>query len=211
MEKWSCRKLEASAPDGRSPTQKTIILTQGNGHRHVMIIHRNGRGLNLEDLATARLGSQPSTLPCLLILTVFWLLLLFTVGGFSENSWCLIAVTAISTAQNMFAAGHHRAPSTVGIHLGKPDCIIPDPPRKNEHGKEVSNKVFQVLKKTEEKMCQEYGIKGVGILLLPVFLKKLRENEIEWRDQQEAKYKQDTDPQQPRVEPCLSQAQTLVY
>ena len=209
-EKWSCRKLEANAPDGGSPTQKTIVLTQGNGHRHVMIIHSDGKGLNLEDLATARLTNHRSTLPCLLILTIFWLLLLFTVGGFSENTWCLIAVTALGTAQNMFAAGHHRAPSTAGIHLGKPDYIIPDPSRQNERGKEISNKVFQVLKKTEERMCKEYGINGVGILLLPVFFKKLRENEIEWRDQQEAKYKQQNDPQQPPVEPCLSYAQTLV-
>ena len=209
-EKWSCRKLEANAPNGAS-TQKTIILTQGNGHRHVMIIHSDGRGLNLEDLATARLASHRSTLPCLLILTILWLFLLFTVGGFSENTWCLIGVAALGTAQNMFAAGHHRAPSTAGIHLGKPDYILPDPPRPDEHGKEISNKVFQVLKKTEERMCTEYRINGVGIRLLSVFFKKLRKNEIEWRDEQEAKYKQESDPTQTPVEPSLSQAHTLVY
>ena len=210
-EKWSCRKHEANAPDGGPSTQKTIILTQGNGHRHVMIIHSDGEGLNLEDLATARLASHHrSTLPCLLILTILWLLLLFVVGGFSESTWYLIAVAALGTAQNMFAAGHHRDPSTAGIYLGEPDYIIPDPPRKDEGGKEISNKVFKVLKKTEERMCTEYGINGVGILLLPVFFKKLRKDESEWRDQREAKYKQESDTQQSPVEPYLSQAQTLV-
>lgn len=91
--------------------------------------------------------------------------------------------------QNMFAAGYHRASSTTGIHLGNPDRVLPDPSCKVE-GKEKSNKVFQALKKTEMRMSKNYGVTGVGTLLLPTFFPNgLRADEIvEWRDQQGAKY-----------------------
>ena len=211
-EKWSCRELNANAPDGAPGKQKTIILTQGNGHRHVMIIHSDGRGLNLEDLATARLANHRSTLPCLLLLSICWLMLLLMVGGnFLENTWCLVAVGALGMAQNMFAAGHHRKPSTTGIHLDKPELILPDNPRRDRNGKEVANKVFQVLKKTEERMRDEYRVNRVGIFLLPVFFKSLRENETKWRDEQENMYKQEADTIESPVEQSLNQAQTLIH
>ena len=209
-EKWSCRKLEDKTPVGSSPKQKTTILTQGNGYTHVMIIHSIGRGLNLEDLATGRLKRHPSTLPCLLVLTIFWLTLLLLVGGFSENTWCLVAVGTLGMAQNMFAAGHHRALSTTGIHLDKPNIVLPDRPHKIQ-GKEVSNKVFQVLKKTEVEMSEKYGVDRAGIALLPVFFPNgLRPDEELWRDQQLAKYTRKAENHESPVQQPLSQAQTLI-
>ena len=80
-EKWSCRKLEEDTPVGGSPKQKTTILTQGKGYRHVMIVHSIGRGLDFEDLATGRSKRHRSTLPYLLALIIFWLILLLPVGG----------------------------------------------------------------------------------------------------------------------------------
>ncbi len=48
-EKWSCRKLdECDAVQENLPMSKTIILTRGNGHRHVLVICSDGTGLNLE-------------------------------------------------------------------------------------------------------------------------------------------------------------------
>ena len=209
-EKWSCRKLEDNAPVGGPPKQKTTILTQGNGYTHVMIIHSIGRGLDLEDLATGRLKRHRSTLPCLLVLTIFWLILLLLVGGFSENTWCLVAVGTLGMAQNMFAAGHHRASRTTGIHLDKPNIVLPDPPHKVQ-GKEMSNKVFQVLKKTENEMSEKYGVNGAGIALLPVFFPNgLRIDESRWRDRQIAKYTQKAENQDSPVQQPLSQAQTLI-
>lgn len=209
-EKWSCRKLEDNTPVGGSPKQKTTILTQGNGYKHVMIIHSVGRGLDLEDLATGRLKRHRSTLPCLLVLTIFWLTLLLLVGGFSENTWCLVAVGTLGMAQNMFAAGHHRALSTTGIHLDKPNIVLPDRPHKFQ-GKEVSNKVFQVLKKTEVEMSEKYGVDRAGIALLPVFFPNgLRPDEERWRDQQLAKYTRKAENYDSPVQQPLSQAQTLI-
>ena len=209
-EKWSCRKLEDDTPVGGRPKQKTTILTQGNGYKHVMIIHSIGRGLDLEDLATGRLKRHRSTLPCLLLLTFFWLTLLLLVGGFSENTWCLVAVGTLGMAQNMFAAGHHRALSTTGIHLGKPNIVLPDRPHKVQ-GKEVSNKVFQVLKKTEIEMSEKYGVNRAGIALLPVFFPDgLRTDELRWRDQQIAKYTRKAENHESPVQQPLSQAQTLI-
>lgn len=175
-----------------------------------MIIYSDGGGLDLEDLATRRFTPRRSTLPCLLVLTIFWRILLLMVGNFSENTWCLVAVGALGMTQSMFAAGHHRAPSTTGIHLDKPDFVLPDCPRKVQ-GKEKPNKVFQVLKKTEMKMSENYGVNRVGILLSPMFFPKgLRADETEWREQQEAKYMQEAQTQGSPVEQSLSQAQTLI-
>ncbi|KAM0797291.1 hypothetical protein BDR22DRAFT_460493 [Usnea florida] len=209
-EKWSCRKLEDDSPVGGPPKQKRTILTQGNGYMHVMIIHSIGRGLNLEDLATGRLKRRRSTLPCLFVLTFFWLTLLLLVGGFSENTWCLVAVGTLGMAQNMFAAGHHRALSTTGIHLGKPNIVLPDRPHKFQ-GNEVSNKVLQVLKKTEIEMSEKYGVKRAGIALLRVFFPDgLRTDELRWRDQQIAKYTRKAENHECPVQQPLSQTQTLI-
>lgn len=43
FEKWACRR----------DSKKTVILTGGNGTRHVMVIQGVGKGLDLEDLAAA--------------------------------------------------------------------------------------------------------------------------------------------------------------
>ena len=129
-----------------------------------MMIHNDGSGLNLEDLATGRLVNHRGTLPCLLLLTLCWLVLLLMVAGrFSESTWGLVAVGALGMAQNMFAAERHRDPSTTGIHLDKLEVFLPGPPQRDRNGKQVSNKVFQVLKKTEETMSDCYSINRVGI------------------------------------------------
>ncbi len=75
QEKWLCRKMNEKVPGGGAPEHKTIISTQGNGHRHVMIVRSNGRGLNLENLATGELAIHRSPLPCLLLLIICWLVL----------------------------------------------------------------------------------------------------------------------------------------
>ena len=210
QEKWSCRGL--SEP-------KTVILTRGNGHRHVMILHSLGAGPDLEDLATARASAHWSTLPLLLILALSWFVILLSVSNQYDDTWYLVAVGGLGMAQNIFAAGHHRDPSAYGIFLEKPDVILPDPPAKDEYGKEISNKVFQVLKKTEKRMSEKYGIQGVGICLLPIFFPHgLRPAEIEWRDQQLEKYKElgrkeagtkEESPNEEQNSPRASQSNTM--
>ena len=180
QEKWSCRRL--SEP-------KTVILTRGNGHKHVMILHSLGNAPDLEDLATARAKDHWSTLPLLLILAISWIVIMLSASNLSTDTWYLVAVGGLGMVQNIFAAGHHRDASAFGIYLEKPEVVLPDLPAKDELGKEKSNKVLQVLKKTEKRMNEEYGIPGVGIHLLPIFFPNgLRPSEIEWRDEQLRKY-----------------------
>ena len=134
QEKWSCRRL--SEP-------KTVILTRGNGHRHLMILHSLGAGPDLEDLATARASAHWSTFPLLLLLAISWGVILLSVSNLYTDTWYLVAVGGLGMAQNLFAAGHHRDAGAYGIYLEKPDNILPDPPAKDEYGKEISNKFFK--------------------------------------------------------------------
>lgn len=81
-EKWAC-------PDNGSPT---ITLTQGNGSRFAMLIlGRKGVGLNFEILATAgdTLRPSPSTRVLSGVLALAWIMLLVTVAGLQQNTWCM--------------------------------------------------------------------------------------------------------------------------
>ena len=82
-EKWACPQNGGS----------TITLTQGNGSRHAVVILGNkgrGKGLDLSILAKATRTSRPhlSTRIAIAILTLLWIVLLITVAGLQDNSWC---------------------------------------------------------------------------------------------------------------------------
>ena len=189
-EKWACRMPSDARETSAVARPKTIILTRGNGHRHVIIIiDSQGTGMNLEDLAGGRVTKHPSTLPIVLILAVFWVFLLLMVGNLSENAWYLLAIGSLGMAQNLFSAGHHRDAGALGIHLDEPDYVLPDPRQKDKRGREKANKVFEVLKKAETRMAEEYGVRRTGIILLPVFFPDgLRPHEIEWKRGVEESY-----------------------
>jgi len=149
-----------------------------------MILHSLGNARDLEDLATPRVEDHWSTLPLLLILAISWMVIMLSVSNRSADTWYLVAVGGLGMVQNLFAAGNHRDASAFGIYLEKPEVVFPDLPAKDELGKEKSNKVIQVLKKTEKRMNEEYGLPGVDIHLLPIFFPSdLRPLEIEWCDE----------------------------
>jgi hypothetical protein len=80
-EKWSCPKSGGS----------TIILAQGNGTRHaILILGKKGAGLDLEILAVGTRTAPPSRLTrfAVAILTVNWVVLLVTAAGLRLNTWC---------------------------------------------------------------------------------------------------------------------------
>lgn len=80
-EKWPCPKSGGS----------TIILTQGNGTRHaILILGKKGAGLDFEILAVGTRTASPSRLTRLVvaILTVNWIVLLVTAAGLRLNTWC---------------------------------------------------------------------------------------------------------------------------
>ncbi|KAJ6436663.1 STE/STE20 protein kinase [Purpureocillium lavendulum] len=110
-EKWACRK----------DSTKTYVMTRGNGAQHAIVILGNGRGLNLEDLASGQSNIEVATNKftrfALLALFLLWIMLLITAAGLKENSWFLLAVGAVGIVQNAHVAGHPRKPENYGIPL----------------------------------------------------------------------------------------------
>lgn len=162
-EKWPCRRIRSKKP-------QTICLTPGSGSWLVIVIICKTGSLNLEDLASAapRYPISYTTKAFTVILAVCWVILLLTVAGIKENAWYLLAVGALGSVQNVFAAGTHRKPKALGIHIQKVRSIVPD---------QGVTKLFAMLQKVE----QQY--RWVGLALLPVFFPSgLRPDEIHWRD-----------------------------
>jgi hypothetical protein len=116
-EKWACRKK----------SQKTVILTRGNGSQHAIVILGDGKGLDLEDLAAGPTNVDVSaskwTRAAIIILAVFWILLLITAAGIKQNTWFLLAIGGVGILQNIYVAGKMRFPEAFGVPL-KFECVI---------------------------------------------------------------------------------------
>jgi hypothetical protein len=121
VEKWACRRLT-----GRS--KKNFILTRGNGAQHAIAIISNGRGLDLEDLATGfdNLDAPSITLfaqMATISLGILWVVLLITSSAITESAWYLIAVGGVGILQNMFVAGWRRKPEALGVPINFIDVV----------------------------------------------------------------------------------------
>ncbi|KAJ5698329.1 hypothetical protein N7462_000334 [Penicillium macrosclerotiorum] len=116
-EKWACR----------TRSKKVVILTRGSGSQHVIIIIGDGRGLDLEDLATGPINVDVSTSAFtrlfVIVLAIIWVLLLITAAGVHENTWFLLAVGGIGILQNIFVAARWRDPAAFGAPLIF-DCVF---------------------------------------------------------------------------------------
>ncbi|CAG7556531.1 unnamed protein product [Fusarium equiseti] len=116
-EKWACRRNSS----------KTVILTQGNGSQHAIVIIGDGKGLDLEDLAAGHTNMDASTSYLtritVTILAAFWILLLITASGIQQNTWFLIAVGGIGILQNILVVGWNRSPEAFGMPLTLYDVI----------------------------------------------------------------------------------------
>ncbi|EBA27273.1 hypothetical protein KXW98_002481 [Aspergillus fumigatus] len=115
VEKWACRRLDTRE-------KKNFVLTRGNGAQHAIAIISNGRGLDLEDLATgfSKIDSPSITLFAQLATIVFgimWIALLITASALQDDSWYLIAVGGLGMLQNIFVAGWKRTPDAYGVPL----------------------------------------------------------------------------------------------
>ncbi|KAI6091553.1 hypothetical protein F4821DRAFT_254873 [Hypoxylon rubiginosum] len=110
-EKWACR----------TETHTPYVLTEGNGSQHAIVVLGNGRGFNLEDLATGQTnatGDRNNTSWVVLsILSAFWILLLITATAIQENTWYLLAIGGLGIVQNVTAAGWIRRPEALGFPL----------------------------------------------------------------------------------------------
>lgn len=115
VEKWACRRLTASS-------KKNFILTRGNGAQHAIAIISDGRGLDLEDLATGFQNlDAPSITPfaqfATISLGILWIVLLITSSAITASAWYLLAVGGIGILQNMFVAGWKRRPEALGVPI----------------------------------------------------------------------------------------------
>ncbi|PCG91083.1 Hypothetical protein PENO1_095750 [Penicillium occitanis (nom. inval.)] len=116
-EKWACPK---------NGSKDHIIITEGNGSRSAMVIlGKKDVGLKFEVLArSTRLA--PATVSTKLVtslLAVLWILLLITVAGIVEDTWYLLGIGLLGSIQNLIAAGVHRSPAALGIHIREVDTI----------------------------------------------------------------------------------------
>ena len=122
-EKWACRRN----------SDKSVILTRGNGSQHAIVIIGNGKGFDLEDLAagptSVDVSTSYTTRIAVTLFAVFWILLLITAAGLKQNTWFLLAIGSIGILQNIFVAGWKRSPKAFGVPLkyqtviGKPKVM----------------------------------------------------------------------------------------
>lgn len=152
-ERWACRKN----------TNKTFVLTRGNGAQHALVIFGKGRGLDLEDLASStEISVGKGTRYLYGLFAVMWIVLLITVSGIKENTWFLVAVGALGMVHTVIVAGAARSPEWFGIHLTLIDYI-------------VRPKVMDVLRDAEIKYP------GLGRSMLSTFFSgELRPDEDVW-------------------------------
>ncbi|KAF5263359.1 hypothetical protein FOXYS1_5896 [Fusarium oxysporum] len=110
-EKWACR----------DKSDKDVILTKGNGSQHAILILGEGKGFDLEDLATGQtntdIATPRNTRFVLIGLAALWILLLITAAGIKDNTWFLLAIGGVGIVQNIAVAGKMRYPTAYGIPL----------------------------------------------------------------------------------------------
>ena len=154
LERYACRRN----------SNATIVLTQGNGAQHALVINGKGHGLNLEDLAgaTGGLGVSKSTRPAVIILSVLWVGLLITVSGIQSHTWFLVAVGALGMMYTVVAAGAPRRPESFGIPL-------------TYRGAFMETRTMEALKSVE------HSLPGVGQSMVKIFFPgELRKTEKDW-------------------------------
>jgi hypothetical protein len=104
--------------------KKTVCLTPGNGHHHVMVIIANGKGYDLEVMAGSLGKSRMATKVACMALVAWWTLLLIIVVGLVKFRWFLLSIGGIGMLQNIYAAGTLRSSSAFNVSM-KPYANFP--------------------------------------------------------------------------------------
>ena len=164
-EKYDC----AMTPAGK---EKTYIITRGNSHQYVFVIHipAGVRSLNLEHLAVSRrIGIDNTMLVLTTFLAICWIMLLVSIGGLDRDTWFLLGVGAVGMLHNILVAGFKRKPAAHGIPLDLEEVELLNDQKGN---------VMDGLKQAESKQ------KGLGLALLKVFFpgRLNKDEEIWWKD-----------------------------
>ncbi|KAM6495081.1 hypothetical protein JOM56_009704 [Amanita muscaria] len=148
---------------GRYCTEKTTILTRGNGAQHALIIVGDKDFIDLEILAVAGPKGSQLTRFCTVLLALLWIVHLITVLGINEDSWFLMAIGGIGMMHSVMVAGLPRRPEALGLPLEFETCI-------------AQRKVMATLMEVETKYPD------VGASMLSIFFpgKLHKEEEIWW-------------------------------
>jgi hypothetical protein len=119
-EKWACRRN----------SEKTVMLSKGNGSQHAIVIIGDDKGLDLEDLAAGPtnvdVSASYTTRISVTLLAAIWILLLITAAGLKQHTWLLLAIGGIGILQNIFVAGWRRFPKAFGVPLNF-ETVIGEP------------------------------------------------------------------------------------
>ena len=117
-ERWACRER----------TKQSVVICRGNGAQHALVVYGNGRGLDLEDLANTGGASSTErhTRFFMVVLAAAWVVLLISVSGVKQQTWCLVGIGALGMIHTVFVAGKSRSPSAFGIHLSYRESILGD-------------------------------------------------------------------------------------
>jgi hypothetical protein len=188
------------------PKTKSVCLTRGNGHPHVMVINGSGTAWDLETLATARSEALSETPWCLGVLAVAWTCLLISVSGLEANAWFLMAVGGLGMIQNVYAASARRPPESMGLALStfeeRPTIIgsstcEPKHWYKGNRGNQVSDEALMTRILDPDKVAGVRGairelektIPRTGFALMPVYFPALYRTDRErYRDEAEARF-----------------------
>lgn len=108
----------AYAGSGRQLTKdKTLALTRGRGHHHVMVIITYGAWWDLEALVGSDPVASTAKSFAMVLLCLAWTLLLINVSGIKSYTWFLLGVGANGRRQNFYIAGASRSSAAFDIHL----------------------------------------------------------------------------------------------
>ncbi|KAF6221060.1 hypothetical protein HO133_002741 [Letharia lupina] len=161
-EKYECEMTEKGK-------DATFILTRGNSHQYVFVIHSppENRTLNMEHLAVSRrIGGKNVMKYITAVLAACWIVLLIAIGGLEQDTWFLLMVGGIGMFHNLWVAGHARTTSAHGIPLDI------------ENAKPLTDPDKSVM---EGLMAAEKIEPGVGLALLKVYFPgRLRPDEDKW-------------------------------
>ena len=107
-EKWSTRPLK---------NPKTVCLTRGNGHHHVMVFICLQGAWDFEAMASAAPAESRLTRVFLVLLAMGWTAILITVFALIHNAWFLFAIGGLGLLQNLHAAGATRNAGAFNVYL----------------------------------------------------------------------------------------------
>ena len=161
-EKYECEMTE----EGKDTT---FIVTRGNSHQYVFVIHSSSgfRTLNMEHLAVSRrIGVKNVMKYITAVLAACWIVLLIAIGGLEQDTWFLLGVGGIGMFHNVWVAGHARTTAAHGIPLDIENAKCLTDPNKS---------VMKGLMKAEKTEP------GVGLALLKVYFPgRLTPDEDKW-------------------------------